>query len=130
MNSIVVHVCHDLDSALTEIPALLRGEPVESSSDLSSNSQAPKAVVIGKGFTEEEMDRIIKAGKDSGSEKAASVAWLLPDDEKFTYYQKAKAIASAGTLLPSVIADRVRDCMKEHDIVPGKESAKGGVFGF
>jgi len=103
---------------------------VSSASDLSSNSQAPKAVVIGKGFSKEEMDQIVKAGKDSGAEKAATVAWLLPDDDKFSTYQKAKAIATAGTMLPSVIADRVRDCLKEHDIVPGKENAEGGVWGF
>lgn len=88
----------------------------------------PKAVVIGKGFSEEEMDEIVKAGEAANKGK---VAWLLPDDDKFTAYMKAKAILSVGTMLPTVIADRVKICLEEHGVKPGKdESFQPGVWGF
>lgn len=74
------------------------------------------------------MDEIVKAGDAVAKGK---VCWLLPDDEKFTAYMKAKAILSAGTMLPTVIADRVKICLEEHGVKPGNEdSVEGGVWGF
>lgn len=131
----VIHSCHTLQDAKTEIPALLRGESIIPTSDLStidpsnpSTIRIPKAVVIGKGFSQSEMDEIVQAGDAVAKGK---VAWLLPDDEKFTAYMKAKAILSVGTMLPTVIADRVKMCLDEHGIKPGKEeSFEAGVWGF
>lgn len=84
-------------------------------------------MVIGKGFSQEEIDEIIAAGDAVAKGK---VAWLTPDDEKFSAYMKAKALVSVGTLLPGVIAERVETCLKERGVVKGVESVEGGVWGF
>ncbi|GAB7339671.1 hypothetical protein MBLNU457_6252t1 [Dothideomycetes sp. NU457] len=129
----ITHVCHDLPSALNELPALFRGEVVHPSSDLSvkpssdSKQPLPRAVVIGKGFSEDEMKEIVRAGQ--ATEYGKGVAWMLPDDDKFTAYMKAKAIVTAGTGLPAVIADRAVQALKENGVVEGQDF-KGGVYGF
>lgn len=103
------------------------------SSDLSvkpssdSKQPLPRAVVIGKGFSEDEMKEIVKAGQ--ATEYGKGVAWMLPDDDKFTTYMKAKAIVTAGTGLPAVIADRAVQALKENGVVEGQDF-KGGVYGF
>ncbi|KAL1311842.1 hypothetical protein AAFC00_001917 [Neodothiora populina] len=124
----VIHACHTLETALLEIPALLRGESITPASDLSTVSATntvsiPKAVVIGKGFSSDEMHEIIRAGD---ADAKGRVAWLLPDDDKFTAYMKAKALLSVGTLLPTVIADRVKICLGEHGLRAGSDDVKGG----
>ena len=87
----------------------------------------PKAIVIGKGFSQAEMDQVIEAGEAAAKGK---VAWLLPDDDKFTAYMKAKALLTAGTMLPTVIADRVKICLEEHGVKPGNKYVEVGVWGF
>lgn len=82
-------------------------------------------MVVGKGFSDAEMDALRRI---EGVEK---VVWLLPDDAKFSAGMKAKALLTAGTMLPAVIADRVKMCLEEHGLVPGTEEVKGGeVWGF
>ncbi|KAJ9622759.1 hypothetical protein H2203_006410 [Taxawa tesnikishii (nom. ined.)] len=132
----VIHVCHDLQTAKSEIPALLRGQPVPNpSSHLSKlpnkdNPIVPKAVVIGKGFSEEEMDDIIATGRREEKE-GSGVLWLKPDDEKITMAMKAKMVLSAGTMIAPMVADRVRQTLKERGVVPGAEGkVEGGVVGF
>ncbi|THZ14602.1 hypothetical protein D6C91_07229 [Aureobasidium pullulans] len=114
----VVHTCHDLDSAKSTLPSLL------------TSSTGPLAVVIGKGFYESEMQDIIKhCQSEAGGTKTV---WLLPDDDKFTAYMKVKAVASAGTMLPGMIAERAAAALKENGVVGGgsTEGVKSGVHGF
>lgn len=125
-----MHVCHSLDAGLREIPALLRGEAITPESELGSNANSdkptiPKAIVVGKGFSEDEMDELRKI------EGADKVAWLLPDDEKMTWTRIAKAAGTGGAMLPGIIAERARECLKEHGVVPGSDkSVSGQVWGF
>lgn len=59
------------------------------------------------------------------------VVWLTPDDGKFSAGMKLKAVVSAGSKLPGIIADRVKDCLREGGVVRGKEQdVEGGVWGF
>ncbi|KAH0340778.1 hypothetical protein KCU81_g6693, partial [Aureobasidium melanogenum] len=114
----VVHTCHDLPTAKSSLPSLL------------SSSTGPVAVVIGKGFYESEMQEIIETCKrEKGAEKTV---WLLPDDDKFTAFMKVKAVASAGTMLPGLIAERAAAALKENGVVGGAslEGVKSGVHGF
>ncbi|KAK5009946.1 hypothetical protein LTR39_004824 [Cryomyces antarcticus] len=127
----VVHVCHDTSSARREIPALLAGESIQPSSGLGSNAnsdskhRAPRAIIVGKGFSEDEVETM------RGYEGADKVPWLVPDDAKMTWSRIGKVAVTAGTALPGIVADRVDACMKEHGLVPGNESdVKGGVWGF
>lgn len=130
----ITHVCHDLDSALSELPALFRGESVQPSSDLSvapsseSKQPIPRAVVIGKGFSEDEMKQIVKRGQEAGG-TGSKTAWFLPDDDKFTLAQKARAFATAGISLPTVIAERAIESLRENGVVDGRETV-GGIYGF
>ncbi|KAH0291429.1 hypothetical protein KCU62_g2693, partial [Aureobasidium sp. EXF-3399] len=114
----VVHTCNDIDSAKSTLPSLL------------SSSSGPVAVVIGKGFYESEMQEIIEHCKSEA--KSAKTVWLLPDDDKFSAYMKLKAVASAGTMLPGMIAERAADALRENGVVAGGslEGVKSGVHGF
>ncbi|KAH0365852.1 hypothetical protein KCU65_g5823, partial [Aureobasidium melanogenum] len=113
----VVHTCHDISSAKSSLPSLL------------TSSTGPFAVVIGKGFYESEMQEIIQTCREQG---AQNTVWLLPDDDKFTAFMKVKAVASAGTMLPGMIAERAAEALKENGVVGGArlESVKSGVHGF
>ena len=114
----VVHTCNDIDSAKSTLPSLL------------SSSTGPVAVVIGKGFYESEMQEIIEHCKSETS--SAKTVWLLPDDDKFSAYMKLKAVASAGTMLPGMIAERAAAALRENGVVAGGslEGVKSGVHGF
>lgn len=76
----VVHVCHDLPSSKREINALLRGEPVTPESGLGTNAEkgvatvVPKGIVIGKGFSEEEIGELRSSCVGEGRKV---VAWLV-----------------------------------------------------
>lgn len=128
--STVVHVCHSLEAGLREIPALMRGEEIKPESEMGSNATPgqhafPKAVVVGKGFSDEEVEKL-RTG-----EGAQSIPWLVPDDQKMTWGRIAMAAGTAGTALPGIIADRVIQCMKEHELVPGSDKkVEAGVWGF
>jgi hypothetical protein len=112
----VVHVCNDLESAKSTLPSLLTAK------------DGPVAVVIGKGFYENEMSEIIKHCQGKG----AKTVWLLPDDDKFSAYMKLKAVATAGTMLPGMIAERASAALKENGVVGGGglDAVKSGVHGF
>lgn len=126
----MVHVCHSLEAGKREIPALLRGDTVTSESELGSNVTSgkhviPKAIVVGKGFSEDEIDDLRK------SEGVQSVPWLVPDDKNMTWTRIGKAAATGGVALPGIIAQRVSDCMKEHGMVPGSDDkVEPGLWGF
>jgi hypothetical protein len=114
----VVHHCNDLESAKSTLPSVL------------SSSTGPVAVVIGKGFYESEMQEIIEhCNKES---RSAKTVWLLPDDDKFSAYMKLKAVASAGTMLPGMIAERAAAALRENGVVGGGslDGVKRGVHGF
>jgi hypothetical protein len=86
--------------------------------------------VIGKGFYESEMQEIIEhCNKEA---RSAKTVWLLPDDDKFSAYMKLKAVASAGTMLPGMIAERAAAALRENGVVGGGslEGVKSGVHGF
>lgn len=85
----------------------------------------PKAIVVGKGFSEEEMDKLRELVP------AGNVPWLLPDDSKMTWTRIGKAAGTAGLALPGIIAQRVIECMEEHGVVPGSDvKTEGGVWDF
>jgi hypothetical protein len=114
----VVHHCNDLESAKSTLPSVL------------SSSTGPVAVVIGKGFYESEMKEIIE--HCNSETRASKTVWLLPDDDKFSAYMKLKAVASAGTMLPGMIAERAAAALRENGVVGGGslEGVKSGVHGF
>lgn len=135
----VIHACHTLPAAESEIPSLLLSRPVAPASDetfltntTSKATRVPKAIVIGKGFSDDEVEQLMRSVRKAvPGDVGDKVVWLTPDDAKFSFAQKAKALASAGTLLPRVISDRVKVCLKEGGLVKGKEdSVQGGHWGF
>lgn len=88
------------------------------------------AIVIGKGFSENEMQDIISHCKKEAGQ--AKTVWLLPDDDKFTTAMKAKAMLSAGTALPGMIAQRAAAALRENGVAAGKslDGVKVGIHGF
>lgn len=85
----------------------------------------PKAIVVGKGFSDEEMKTLRE------SIPAGSVPWLLPDDSKMTWTRIGKAAGTAGMALPGIIAERVIECLEIHGVVPGSDvKTEGGIWDF
>jgi len=141
----VIHVCHSYETASTEIPLLLQGKPLPNpDSALStfhpsashtnnfSAQQIPKAIVLGKGFSNSEvasLHKTISSQEPTGNK----TVWLVPDDDKFSLGMKVKAMASAGVLLPGMIAERVKASLRDEvGLVKGKQlgEVEGGMFGF
>jgi len=72
---------------------------------------------------------IRKACADESKEQ--NTVWLVPDDNKFSTMDKMKAIGTGGVMLPGLIAERVRRCLREGGLVQGKEdTVEGGLWGF
>ncbi|GAB7346905.1 hypothetical protein MBLNU459_g1978t1 [Dothideomycetes sp. NU459] len=140
----VIHACHTLATAKAEIPALLTHHAISPSSALptltasigrppiSRAPRVPKAIVVGKGFSEAETAELMAAVRGAvPADAAAKVVWLTPDDDKFTGAMKVKAALSGGAKLPHLVAERVRTCLREGGVVPGwEERVEGGVWGF
>lgn len=57
-------------------------------------------------------------------------AWLLPDDGKITFAMKARMVATLGTGLPGMVAERMGECLRGHGVVPGVKEVQGGVWRF
>ena len=114
----VIHTCNDVSTAKSTLPSLLRSDA------------GPIAVIIGKGFSDAEMQDIIAHCKHEVGE--TKTAWLLPDDDKFTAAMKAKAVFSAGSALPGLIASRAAESLRQNGVVAGKSlnELKGGTYGF
>jgi len=88
--------------------------------------------VLGKGFSEAEIAELRKTISQT-EPKSNKTVWLVPDDEKFSLGMKVKAMASAGVLLPGMIAERVKASLRDEvGLVKGKdlEKVEGGMFGF
>lgn len=88
--------------------------------------------MLGKGFSNAEvasLHKTVSAQEPQGNK----TVWLVPDDDKFSLGMKVKAMASAGTLLPGMIAERVKASLRDEvGLVKGKdlEKVEGGMFGF
>lgn len=109
------------------MPLLLRGENVKPSSGLGTNagasqSVAPKAVIVGAGFSKEELDEMRQM---QGCE---DLPWLYPSP-----------IKSAGTGFSALVGkdfmasvvERSKATMKQNGLVEGKEGqVKPDVWGF
>ncbi|OIW29458.1 hypothetical protein CONLIGDRAFT_680307 [Coniochaeta ligniaria NRRL 30616] len=80
----VVHICLDLPSASTELPALCAGDlSALPSSGLGSNAgrpqperRVPVAVFFGGGIPEAEMERVQRLVGDKGGDDAVKVRFL------------------------------------------------------
>ena len=71
----VIHLCLTSDRGKTEIPAILKGEMVTTDVELGSKNyqNIPKAIVLGGGYNDEDLDVMQKACKAA---KTPLVPWL------------------------------------------------------
>ncbi len=102
----VVHVCLTHESALEELPAILRGNLVTPSSAIGTNAErdaserfGPRAVVLGGGVTMEEYGELKEKAGAKGE-----VTWLKLDP------QRSKNL---GVPNPETIATMIREMLKE-----------------
>jgi len=104
----VVHLCTELSSALTEIPAILKGDlSITPASGAGSNvtrpeneRRKPKAVVFGGGIPDEEVRQV----KEAVGEYGVGMVWcrIKPEDTK-----------AAGGPSPEAIAPLVKKALRE-----------------
>ncbi|KAK0946425.1 hypothetical protein LTR29_002187 [Friedmanniomyces endolithicus] len=120
----VIHHFPSTSAAQTELPLLLRGSLLTPRSSVGTNSHAsqpqiPRAIMVGAGFSEIELDEMRKI------DGAESVPWLYPDP------LKSAASALSGQFLMMVIVRRVKGCLRANGVVEGEErEGKGGVWKF
>ncbi|KAK4957754.1 hypothetical protein LTR28_005679 [Elasticomyces elasticus] len=120
----VTYVLHTAAAAVTELPSILSAKPFNSSSGLGTQRQtAPKAIIVGRGYGQEEIDAM------RAVDGAHSAAWLVPD---------LSSMPPVGTLVrgliggkPSLagsVAERAKDILKEHGVSgeKGPEAEVGG----
>lgn len=120
----VVHAIHSTQTGKRELPALLRGDKFSPESDLGSNAksgrqQVPKAIIVGAGFSREELEEM------RSTEGGKSVPWLYPDPSKAVWSMLR------GPFFMSHIVKRAKNCMGEHGLAAGKEGqVVPDVWGF
>ena len=121
------HVFHSTDAVRNELPLLLQGQDIKPSSDLGSNassskSVAPRAVIVGAGFSRSELDemRLLHGCKD--------LPWLYPAAYKMA--QTGFGAIFGKDFMTSII-ERSKATMKENGLVEGKEEkVKPDVWDF
>lgn len=106
----VTHVIHSVPTAQEELPRILAGETLKPSSGLGSDAQSPRAskpeaVVVGAGYSVEEVQELQKI---SGAE---TVPWFRgnPDLTNFSKFRDSIPPTSH-------IAERAKAVMKSHEV--------------
>jgi len=123
----VIHACHSVETAIREIPRLLRGEFVAPESGLGTNAfrgnppgsqveKVPQAIIMGGGFQAAEFERIQQV-----CEPIRKMPWFRADTSR-----------STGPPPLELITQRIREslegnCRRAGDEVIGFEP---GVFLF
>lgn len=104
----VIHVCHGVEDAQSEIPRLIRGEHLIPSSGLGSNvdttnqGRLAKAVLVGGKFSPEDIEAVRQ------SEEARRIPWLRAD--------LSNVPPEGWPPAPEHAAERMIACLKAHGI--------------
>lgn len=121
------HVFHTPVAVQQELPFLLKGQDIKPSSNLGSNASgnnivAPKAIIVGAGFSRQELDemRLLEGCKD--------LPWLYPSPSKMA--QTGLGAVFGKDFMTSII-ERAKVTMMQNGLVEGNEGAvKPDVWGF
>jgi len=102
----VVHVCTGLESATTEIPALLKGETAKPSSGLGSNAEGASRsdvsmIIVGGGYSKDDLDAI-----KSAADAVKPVAVFFADVSK---------TVGPGPPAPDVIKGRMMESIEKEE---------------
>ncbi|KAG8627020.1 hypothetical protein KVT40_004503 [Elsinoe batatas] len=117
---------NDFDVARSAFPGLV-----------ADPATRPRAVVIGRGFSDEQQDGLIKAGTTPTGSEGHRIAWLVARPELMTPELKAKiryAWDGNGPPPVEVLAGRIMESLRQRGIEQGGKYEHGigedGVFGF
>ncbi|KIX93361.1 uncharacterized protein Z520_11004 [Fonsecaea multimorphosa CBS 102226] len=108
----VVHVCNNADTAVSEIPTLLKGDIISPSSGLGANAQGSgrsdiSFIIIGGGFSPEDVQAI-----KSAADGVKPVAFFCADT--------SKTPAGAGPPPGEMIKKRMMDAIEKEEEGDGK----------
>lgn len=94
---LVVHIANTRETAVAELPSLLKGETVKPASGLGSQSgNSPVAAVVGGAFTNDDLEAV-KAACDP----VKQIAWFK------------KVPAGPGAPQPEVLAEGIQEKLDE-----------------
>ncbi|PNS15238.1 hypothetical protein CAC42_8239 [Sphaceloma murrayae] len=120
----MTHTFHDFATASQKLPAIAH-DP----------STRPRALIIGRGFSDDEQNELIKTASSQG--QGPGIAFLVARPELLTPELKAKigyAWDGNGPPPVEVLAGRIRESLRLRGIEAGGVRAQGleedGVFGF
>ncbi|KAM0712521.1 hypothetical protein Q7P37_011618 [Cladosporium fusiforme] len=113
----VVHVFHTPLAVQTELPPLLLGKNIKPSSNLGSNAtsnqaEAPKAIIVGAGFSRQELDVMRML------EGCETLPWLYPSPAKMA--QTGLGAVFGKDFMTSII-ERAKSAMVQNGLVEGRE---------
>lgn len=81
-------------------------------------TKIPKAIVVGAGFSESELDEMRTI------EGAQNLPWLFPDP------LKSAASTLTGPFLMKVIVSRAKGCLQSNGLVEGNTPEAKGIWSF
>ncbi|KIW72589.1 hypothetical protein PV04_00770 [Phialophora macrospora] len=107
----VVHVCTTRDTAVSEIPALLRGETAAPSSGLGANAEGSarsdvSLIIIGGGYSKDDVQAI---------KEAADAVKPLP-----LFWADISKTAGSGPPAPDMIKKRIIDSIEKEESADGE----------
>ncbi|EME43769.1 hypothetical protein DOTSEDRAFT_151270, partial [Dothistroma septosporum NZE10] len=116
----VVHICHNAEAAVAELPKLFANHATKPTADTCSNmersrARTPKAILVGGGFTDAEFEEMRK------EPIVRTVPWMYPP----------ASVRARGKGPPPVglIVAQARRTLTKHGLVPGREgTVEPGVW--
>ena len=130
---IPIAMCGKMPHLAASFSTLMRGEKISSpQSSVGSNisqdrtsPEIPKAIFVGAGFTEEELQEMRLTPEGS------NIPWLAPHPNRKDEAQKREQDGSPMSMMEMIVS-RVKRCLREQvGLVEGKEAnVKPGLYRF
>lgn len=120
-----------VDEYRSSISALMRGEPVNPSTGIGTNTDNPNpripvAMFVGGGFSAEELQDMMSAPE------AKSLPWINPGEQgrqevraKGDLMSREHQTQGPGKGMMEIVVGRVKECLRSHGIVEGNEGWQG-----
>lgn len=109
--SVVVHVCHNAEAAMSELPRLFTDSSVKPAAGKGSNmsreqGKVPKVIFVGGGFTDAEFENM------RSFEVLRTVPWMYPP--------ASVRARGKGPPLPELVVAQARKSLADHGLLPGR----------
>jgi hypothetical protein len=118
----VVHHFQSTPECISNFPSVMEGKPTKPQSGVGTNvnaasPQIPKAMFVGGGFSEDELQEMLQIAEGK------AIPWLASDPNR-----KDEVRAKGLDAMMASIAERAKGELKEIGLGEGAEVVKGGLW--